>query len=316
MAAERIGAARPAERVQFVDENDRRRPLARLDEEIAHARRADANEHFDEFGAVDGEEGHARFAGDGARQQRLAGAGRPDQEDALGDARAEAAIFLRVLEEADDFRQFLLGLVDPGDVVEGRLGVGLDKDLGLAAPDRHQAAEALAIGDATEPEDPDAEEQQGRNDPRQQRREKRALDLAGEFHMVLFELVGEVGSDDCGLEHPLVVLRSLPRPLDGAARDPDLGDLVALQVAQELAIGNDGDLLVERPDVLQDEDADQRDDEIPGVPLVLLAYRRHRGSDSRNLSRRLNAAQPGMLPFDAKAAAPRKFKLGRFEPRG
>ena len=124
--------------------------------------------------------------------------------------------------------------------------------------------------------------------------------------MVLFELVGEVGSDDCGLEHPLVVLRGLPRPLDGAARDPDLGDLVALQVAQELAVGNDGDLLVERPDVLQDEDADQRDDEIPGVPLVLLAYRRHRGSDSGNLSRRFNAAQPGMLPFDAKAVAPRK----------
>ena len=283
VAAERIGAARPAERVQFVDENDRRRPFARLDEEIAHPRRADADEHFDEFGAVDGEEGHARFAGDGARQQRLAGAGRPDQKDALRDARAEPAVFLRVLEEADDFRQFLLGLVDPGDVVEGRLGVGLDEDLGLAAPDRHQAAKALAIGEATEPEDPDAEEQQHRNDPGQQRREKRALDLAGEFHVMLFELIGEIGGDDRGLECPLVVLRGLPCSLDGAARDPDLGDLVALQVAQELAVGNDGDLLVERPDVLQDEDADQGDDEVPGVPLVLLAYRRHRGSDSRNL---------------------------------
>ena len=49
---------------------------ARLLEQIAHARRADADEHLDELRAADREERHAGLAGDRAREQRLAGAGR------------------------------------------------------------------------------------------------------------------------------------------------------------------------------------------------------------------------------------------------
>ena len=49
---------------------------ARLLEQIAHARRADADEHLDELRAVDREERHAGFARDRAREQRLAGARR------------------------------------------------------------------------------------------------------------------------------------------------------------------------------------------------------------------------------------------------
>ena len=76
------------------------------------------------------------------RQQRLAGSRRADQQDAARHARAQPAVFFRVLEEIDDLLQLRLGLVDAGDVVERRLGVGLDIDLGLAAADRHQPAEA------------------------------------------------------------------------------------------------------------------------------------------------------------------------------
>ena len=117
---------------------------ARLLEQVAHARGADADEHLDELRAVDREERHAGLAGDGARQQRLAGAGRPDQQHALGHAGAEPAVALRVLQKGDDLLQLVLGLVDPGDVGEGRLGVGLDIDLGLAAADRHQPADTPA----------------------------------------------------------------------------------------------------------------------------------------------------------------------------
>ena len=85
-----VGAAGAAQRVEFVDENDRRRLLARLHEEVAHPRRADADEHLDEFRPVDREERHAGFAGDRAREQRLAGARRPDQQHALGHPGAEA----------------------------------------------------------------------------------------------------------------------------------------------------------------------------------------------------------------------------------
>src|SRR5690348_10284219 len=108
MATEWPGAARAAERVELVDEDDRRRLAARLLEEIAYPRRAHADEHLDELRARDGEESDTGFARHRAREERLAGAGRPDEQDALRDARAEAAVFLRVLQEFDDLLQLLL----------------------------------------------------------------------------------------------------------------------------------------------------------------------------------------------------------------
>ena len=65
-------AAMPADRVDLVDEDDAGRVLLGLLEHVAHARSADADEHLDEVGTGDGEERHLGFAGDGARQQRLA----------------------------------------------------------------------------------------------------------------------------------------------------------------------------------------------------------------------------------------------------
>ena len=91
--AAEAGAALAADRVDLVDEDDAGRVALGLVEEVAHAAGADADEHLDELGAGDGEERHAGLAGDGAREQRLAGAGRADQQHAARDARAEAANF-------------------------------------------------------------------------------------------------------------------------------------------------------------------------------------------------------------------------------
>src|SRR5205823_571098 len=113
-----------------------RRSGARLLEEVAHARRADADEHLDEFRAVNRKERYARFARDGAREQRLTRARRTDQQHALGNVSAEACVALGILEKTDDFLQLFLRFVDAGDVVESRLGIGLDVDLGLALADR------------------------------------------------------------------------------------------------------------------------------------------------------------------------------------
>ena len=95
-AADRDLAARAADRVELVDEDDRRRVLARLLEQVAHARRADADDHLDELGGAHREERHAGLAGDGAREQRLAGARRADQQHALRRGAAEARVLLRV----------------------------------------------------------------------------------------------------------------------------------------------------------------------------------------------------------------------------
>ena len=118
LPAHRDGAAGPAQRVQLVDEDDARRRLARLLEQVAHAGGADADEHLDELGAVGGEERHARLAGHRAGQQRLAGARRADQQDAARDVRAQPGELVRPLQEIDDLVQFVLRLVDAGDVVE------------------------------------------------------------------------------------------------------------------------------------------------------------------------------------------------------
>jgi hypothetical protein len=114
-------AAVATDGVDLVDEDDAGRVLLALLEEVAHAARADADEHLDEVRARDAEEGHAGLAGDGAREQRLARAGRAHQQHALRDAAAEALELLRVLEERDDLLDLVLGLVDAGDVREGHL---------------------------------------------------------------------------------------------------------------------------------------------------------------------------------------------------
>ena len=116
-----------ADRVELVDEHDARRLRLRRREEVAHARRADADEHLDELGAAEVEERHAGLAGDGAREQRLAGAGRADQQHALRQLGAEAGVLGGILEEGDDLLRLLDRLVDAGDVGErdarGRIGL-------------------------------------------------------------------------------------------------------------------------------------------------------------------------------------------------
>ena len=67
---DRAHAAGLAQRVQLVDEDDARRFLLRLLEQIAYARGAHADEHLDEVRAADREERNARFARDGARDRK------------------------------------------------------------------------------------------------------------------------------------------------------------------------------------------------------------------------------------------------------
>ena len=65
--------------------------------------------------------GHARLAGHGAGEQRLAGARRAVEQDALGNARAERLELLGVLQELLDLVELLDRLVDARHVAEGDL---------------------------------------------------------------------------------------------------------------------------------------------------------------------------------------------------
>jgi hypothetical protein len=50
----------------------------------------------------------------------------------------EPTIRFRILEEGDDLLEFLLGLIDPGDIIESRLYVGLGEYPGFALGHRHR----------------------------------------------------------------------------------------------------------------------------------------------------------------------------------
>ena len=145
VAAHRICAACAPERVELIDEDDRRRALARLLEQVAHARRADADKHLDELRAVDREEGHASLARNRARQQRFAGTRRPHQQHTFRNAPAETVEAHGILEKADDLAQLLLCLIDAGDVGKRRLRIGFDVDLRAALADRQEAAAHAAL---------------------------------------------------------------------------------------------------------------------------------------------------------------------------
>ena len=140
VAADVAAAAGLAEGVELVDEDDAGGLLLGLLEHVADAGRADADEHLDEVGAAEAEERHARLAGDGLGEQRLAGARRADEQHALGDAAAEALVFLGRLEELDDFAQLFDRFVDAGDVLERDVDVFLGEELAAAAAEGHRRA--------------------------------------------------------------------------------------------------------------------------------------------------------------------------------
>src|SRR4029078_13511917 len=122
VAAAHAGAAVAADGIDLVDEDDRRRALLGLLEQVTDAGGADAHEHLDEVGARDRVERHARLAGDRAGEQGLSGPGRPVEQHALGDLGADGLELRRLLEELLDLAELLDGLLAAGHVRERGLG--------------------------------------------------------------------------------------------------------------------------------------------------------------------------------------------------
>ena len=177
-ATERKLAARAADRVELVDEDDSGRMLARLLEKIPHARGADAYDHLHELRGAHREERHAGLAGDRFGEQRLAGAGRANEQHAFRRRAPQACIAVGLFEEIDDLDELVLGFIDAGNVVERNPRVAfLVVASRLAAPHAHQAAysahSALPRGAAVDPHI-EADQEQCRTEAEQQRRERAA----------------------------------------------------------------------------------------------------------------------------------------------
>jgi hypothetical protein len=200
--AAHTGAAVAPDRVDLVDEDDGRRVLLGLFEQVTYPARADADEHLDEVRAGDGVERHAGLACDSTGEQRLARAGLTVEKDALGDLGADRLELRRLGEELLDLLQLLDRLVGAGDVGEGGLGHVLGDQLRLGLRELHDAATAaLHLGQQEEEDQRDDDDREQRGDQRPEDARLRhldvvALDLAGfdlRLHLVdqLHALVAE-----------------------------------------------------------------------------------------------------------------------------
>src|SRR3954468_150907 len=282
--AAEAGAAVAPHGVDLVHEDDAGRVLLGLLEEVADARRADADEHLDEVRAGDREEGNARLAGHGPREQRLAGARRAVEQDALGNARAESLELLRVLQELLDLMELLDRLVDPRDVAEGDLWRVDAHALGARLAEGHDLrAAALHL---VHEEDPEPDEDEEGQDVGQQRKPAVAL---GALDVVVVELALGLGLLQARLERrrvvgqePALVLRTGPR-LDHErvvlGLDVDRLDLPRVELSDEVAVGRDGLGAVRRDELLDEERQDDNDEDREGCALEEPAH--------ENLDRRL-----------------------------
>ena len=159
VASAQSGSPVAAHGVNLVDEDYAGGVALGLVEEVPHTGRTDSDEHFNELAAADVEEGHPCLAGNGAGQQGLARARRANQQHSLGDAGAQGQEPLRVLEELDDFLEFLFGLVHSRHIVEGNGGAVEGQHPGPAASEAEGLVVA-SLGLAHHEQDQAAEEDQ------------------------------------------------------------------------------------------------------------------------------------------------------------
>ena len=261
-------AALAADGVDLVDKDDRRSLLAGRLEQVAHAGGADSDEHLHEVGAGDRNEGHAGFARDGAGDQRFSGAGRADEQDTLGNTRADLPELRRVFQEVDDLGDLGLDRRIPGNVRERRLGLLSAVHLGPAAADVHDGAHARGLSPSHPHEETDDE--QDREKQREQvEQEVRAVLGVGEVDVllsqqpdrVLLEVVlgsgarEALGSADVGIE--------LSVDVAGVLVEFDALDVAVLDVVEERRIREVLGAARTGRDARQREHRDQGEDEQP-----------------------------------------------------
>ena len=178
VAAAQASATLAADSVDLVDKDDRRSRFLGMLEQVTHAARANAHEHFDEFRTRNAEERHLGLARNGTCEQRFARARRAYEQAATRDFRAEVLVLLRVHEEVFDFLKLLDRLVFAGDVVEAHIGVLLGVFLRLRLAKRHlRIVRLVHLG---EEENHEADEEQ-----RGQQAHKEVAHAVGQFHLIL-----------------------------------------------------------------------------------------------------------------------------------
>ena len=157
-----IDAARLANGVQLINENNARRFLLRLLEQVTHPRGTDTNEHLHKVRTAKAEKWHGGLASDSSRQQGFSRSRRAYQQNPLGDTPAEVGILLRITQEIDNFLQFLFRLIGSGNIGKRTTGLAFGVNSRPAFAEIHHA---LTRAKPSGEEGPEQEQQSQWQDP-------------------------------------------------------------------------------------------------------------------------------------------------------
>ena len=153
VAAAEPGPAKPAHRIDFINEDNAGRMLLTLFEQISDSRRAHADKHLHEVGPANVEERHARFPGDGLCQERLPCSGRSDNQHALWDSTAQLLKFPGIFQELDNLLDLFFRFIDTGHISERNLLPLLGQQPGAALSERERLVPTdLHLAHEEEPE--------------------------------------------------------------------------------------------------------------------------------------------------------------------
>ena len=191
----RVLAARPADGVNLVDENDGGRFLLGLLEQVAHAGCPHADEHLDKIGTAQAEEWHLRLSCYSFGEQGFSRTRRPYKQCAFGDFRSELGVLAGMLQEIHDFLKFLLGTIDTCDVVEGHVrAFSLFEDLRFGFADVEDLASTWSSSaKATHQEHPHNHHQAKEDDPLQDLTTPFVGRFIAQFEAMFFLQVLQIG---------------------------------------------------------------------------------------------------------------------------
>src|SRR6185369_12151788 len=161
--------------IQLVDEDYGRCVLTCRLEQVANASGSHAHDDLHELRAAHGEERNAGLAGDSAREQCLAGARCANEQDALGCSTAEPCVLAGVSQKVHELHELVLRFVDSGHIVERDASILLLIEALCAAlrdsSEQPAASEAACLLRAPKQPEIEDEDQDGRAEAEQKRRE-------------------------------------------------------------------------------------------------------------------------------------------------
>ena len=195
IAAELTAITFLANGINFVDKDDTWSFFLCLFEQVTHTCGTHANEHFDKFGTGDGEERYLRFAGYCFCEQRLTCTRRAYKQSTLRHISTNFSVFIRIMQEVDQFLQCFLSLILPGDIGKTFAGLGLYIDLGVTLTKAHRIAAAHPITHETHEQLSYNEENKDRQDPvREEVADWRTFlrDYLREFYLALHQAVDQI----------------------------------------------------------------------------------------------------------------------------